>query len=268
MDAVKEQLRKCKQENYALETDLRSNVIAETKARHLQSKVAENQMLIDQLRHERDQLAESHSALQHRYTLASERVERLRTDLRKTQDHHDERRHQLDMQIAEIDDLRRELAWRDEELASARRRDEAGNEFVGVIDKLEKEIARLRAEGELLARELRELRVNRDELDLTRREEVSKSERVQLQLKAQVRILDEQVEEQRIKIRQLIEELEAHVCGNRYVGLFFSISMLRSFAAMKLRLLNFELSIVKNARVSWFRFTCSKLATLEKTRFV
>lgn len=189
-----------------------ANTIAESKSRHLQSKVAENQALIDQLRHERDQLSESHSALQQRYTLASERVERLRTDLRTTQSHHDERRHQLDLQIAEIEDLRREIAWRDEELALERRRGAASSELVATVNALEKEVDRVRADAKMFARELKTLRDGREDLELLRREEASRAERVQMQLKAQVRVLDEQADKQRGRIRRLVEELETHIC--------------------------------------------------------
>lgn len=234
MDVVKEQLSKCKQENYALEADLRCklfycndlilllmkllvNAIAESRSRHLQAKAAQNQTLIDQLRHERDQLVESHTALQSRYILTSERVEGLRKTLRETQTGHDERRHQLDMQIAEIDDLKRELAWRNEELEFERRRGGKDNDPSPMVEALEKEIRRIRTNAEAFGRDLGLLRENNDDLQLRGREEASRAERVQMQLRTQVRLLDEQLEGQRRRIRHLGDELQGHICTPGYV---------------------------------------------------
>jgi chromosome segregation ATPase len=197
-----------------------ANTIAESKSRHLQAKAAQNQTLIDQLRHERDQLAESHAALQNRYSLASERVEGLRKTLRQTQSGHDERRHQLDMQIAEIDDLKRELAWRDEELELERRRGGKDTDLLATVEALEKEIRRIKTGAETFARDLNSLRESNDDLELRGREDASRAERVQMQLRTQVRLLDEQLESQRGRVRQLVDELEGHLCTPGYV-LFF-----------------------------------------------
>ncbi|KIM34091.1 hypothetical protein M408DRAFT_325604 [Serendipita vermifera MAFF 305830] len=213
MENVKEQLRKCKQENYALEGDLRSNAVAETKSRHLQAKAAQNQALIDQLRQERDQLAESHAALQKRYSSASERVDDLRKTLKETQSGHDERRHQLDMQIADINDLKRELAWRDEELARERRKGDNSGDLAAVVQALEKEIRRIRTDAENFARDMASLRENNEDLELRRNDDALRAERVQMQLRTQVRLLEEQLEGQRVRSRQLVEELDGHVCA-------------------------------------------------------
>lgn len=189
-----------------------ANAIAETKSRHLQAKAAQNQAQIDQLRRERDQLAESHAALQNRYSLASERVDGLRKTLRETQNGHDERRHQLDIQIAEIDDLKHELAWRDEELAQERRKSGKDVDLVATIQALEKEIRRIRTDADSFARDMASLRDNNDDLAPRGREEAFRSERVQMQLRTQVRLLDEQLEGQRGRIKQLMDELDGHVC--------------------------------------------------------
>jgi len=192
--------------------DALANAIAESNCRHLQAKVAQNQTLIDQLRRERDQLAESHTALQHRYTSASERVEGLRKTLSETQNSHDERRHQLDMQIAEIDDLKRELAWRDEELEQERRRRGKDNDLTATVEALDKEVRRIRSNAESFAHDMNTLRENNSDLELQRREEAAKAERIQMQLRTQVKLLDEQLEGQRGRIRQLADELRHHVC--------------------------------------------------------
>ena len=49
-----------------------ANVIAENKARYLQTKLNENLELIEQLRQERDVLADNHSDLQRQFARASE----------------------------------------------------------------------------------------------------------------------------------------------------------------------------------------------------
>ena len=189
-----------------------ANTIAETKSRHLQAKVAQNQTLIDQLRRERDQLAESHAALQSRYSLTSERVEGLRKTLRETQNGHDERRHQLDMQISEIDDLKRELAWRDEELAQERRKGSKDADLAALVQALEREIRRIKGDADIFARDMHSLRESSDDMELQKREEASRADRVQMQLSTQIRLLDEQLEGQRGRIRQLADELDGHVC--------------------------------------------------------
>jgi len=48
-----------------------ANAIAENKARYLQTKLNENLELIEQLRQERDVLADNHSDLQRQFTRAS-----------------------------------------------------------------------------------------------------------------------------------------------------------------------------------------------------
>ena len=49
-----------------------ANAIAENKARHLQTKLNENLELIEQLRQERDVLADDHNDLQRQFARASE----------------------------------------------------------------------------------------------------------------------------------------------------------------------------------------------------
>lgn len=89
MDDVKRQLNKFKQENHALESELRGmfplkycnsgslqasieNINADQKARLLENKVAENIDTIDQLRQERSLLAADHKELQRRFSEISE----------------------------------------------------------------------------------------------------------------------------------------------------------------------------------------------------
>jgi hypothetical protein len=193
-------------------------------------------------------------------------VGRLRTDLRTTQNHHDDRRHQLDLQIAEIEDLRREIAWRDEELAQERRKGEAGSELAGTVNALEKEVDRVRADAEMFSHELKALRDSRDDLELVRREEASRAERVQMQLKAQVRVLDEQAEEHRSRIRRLVEELESHVCVAGYVYGLHKIPHAHHTTEVIRQSTSSNYSTVMSAKGLWFRSTISKSSSLERTR--
>ncbi|KAG8774532.1 hypothetical protein FRC20_005346, partial [Serendipita sp. 405] len=209
LETVQEQLRCCKQENYALEADLRANAIAESKSRHLQNKVAQNQALIDQLRQERDKLADSHSALQQRHASASDKVSKLRKELADIQTLHDDRRHQLDVQIAEIDDLRREIAWKEEELDSQRRQKAGEGELSVAVEGLEAQVMRLKADAEYFHQDLAALRTSKESSENRLREEAVRSGRIQNQLRAQLHTVEKQLEEQRFATQHLKED---HVC--------------------------------------------------------
>ncbi|KAG8810809.1 hypothetical protein FRC17_002751, partial [Serendipita sp. 399] len=211
LETVQEQLRCCKQENYVLEADLRANAIAESKSRHLQNKVAQNQALIDQLRQERDKLAESHSALQQSYTSAADKVNKLRKELASIQTIHDDRRHQLDMQIAEIGDLKREIAWREEELDLERRNQVGGGELSVVVEGLEAQVVRLKSDAEHFHHDLAALRTSKKGSEDRLREETVRSERIQTQLRVQLAALEKELEEQRLKSQYMRED---HVCGS------------------------------------------------------
>lgn len=234
MDSIKDQLQKCKRENYTLEADLRgesnghsnrgcqliyvlANVVAESQARHLRTKVAENQALIDQLRRERDNLADSHTALQRQFSQAAQRAEALRKDLSTAQIDHEDKRHQLDLHVAEIEDLKREIAWRDEELDYARRKGADKSDLSRVVSELESELARVKMDADTFEQDMRVLRDQNADRKLGRHEDSARAERMQMQLKAEVKILDSQVEEQRLKMKKLQDELEGHVCTSRYV---------------------------------------------------
>jgi len=121
------------------------------------------------------------------------------------------------MQIAEIDDLKRELAWRDEELELERRKGGKDSDLAATVEALEKEIRRIKTGAETFARDLNSLREGNDDLELRGREEAARAERVQMQLRTQIRLLDEQLESQRGRVRQLVDELEGHVCTPGYV---------------------------------------------------
>jgi chromosome segregation ATPase len=160
------------------------------------------------LRHEREQLAESHTALQQRYNLTSERVETLKKALASTQASHDERRYQLDLQIAEIADLKRELAWRDEELEHERRKASMGSELAAIVDGLEREVNRVRDEARAFARQLDALKDGKGGTNLKGHEELAKARRMENELRTYATSLDEQNEEYRRIIKQLTERLD------------------------------------------------------------
>ncbi|EGN96997.1 hypothetical protein SERLA73DRAFT_185262, partial [Serpula lacrymans var. lacrymans S7.3] len=110
MNDVKRQLQKVKLENHELENELRTNANVEQKARLLEVKVTENVETIDQLRQERSLLATNYKDLQRKFSDVSERGNKLREDYALSQTSHDNRRHQLDLRLLEIEDLRRTLA--------------------------------------------------------------------------------------------------------------------------------------------------------------
>ncbi|KAG8805330.1 hypothetical protein FRC17_005562, partial [Serendipita sp. 399] len=162
----------------------------------------------------RDKLAESHSALQQSYTSAADRVNKLRKELASIQTLHDDHRHQLDMQIAEIGDLKREIAWREEELDLERRNKAGGGELSVVVEELEAQVVRLKSDAEHFHHDLAALRTSKKGSEDRLREETSRSERIQTQLRVQLAVLEKELEEQRLRSQYMRED---HVCGSGYV---------------------------------------------------
>jgi chromosome segregation ATPase len=172
--------------------------------------VSENLATIEQLRRERALLAASHKDLQRQYAEASD-VSRLRpvtpgrgadgremqtvAHLRETQavgqTSHDDRRAELDAQLAELGALRDA---------------KAGTE--GAVAALEADLRRVRREAEAFGRDLARLRAERE--DGVRREQDARAEADEAAARV-VRYKDE--------VARVRRELEAHVCP-RCIALF------------------------------------------------
>ncbi|KAH0836767.1 hypothetical protein J3R83DRAFT_8515 [Lanmaoa asiatica] len=232
MDDVKYQLQKAKQDNHELETELRVNANVEQKARVLEAKVRENTSTIEQLRQERSILARDHKDLQQRYAQASEvgffntflslpdaqtfcrqRAHKLRNEYSASQKSHEDRRQQLDIHLAEIEELRHALLNQADEL---QRTEQEKNRMVmektdiaRTIAALETELKRVRKDAEIFGRDLKALRVEKEKSRERQKEETAKAERARKQAQTQIRLLNDQLENQKAKTKRL----QQHVCS-------------------------------------------------------
>lgn len=214
---------------------LQVNANIEQRARLLEVKVAENLQTMEQLREERALLSADHKDLQQRYSEVSEvrlldfNVE-LVLDLcilqhanklldteaasRKT---HDKHRHQLDLYLGEIEDLRKALSDRSGELhrveAEKHRIAAERSDVAQTVAALEADLKRVRQNAESFGRDLKDLRVEKERLERKHQEEQSKADRAKKQTQTQIRLLTEQLEGQRAKTLKAREDLDNHVCA-------------------------------------------------------
>ncbi|KAJ7491999.1 hypothetical protein FB451DRAFT_1360785 [Mycena latifolia] len=225
MGEVKQQLQRFKEENHELEAELRVNVNAEQKARLLEVRVSENAETVEQLRQERSMLAMDHKDLQLRFSEISEasgfhhiatHADRLRAEYRVSQVSHDKRRHELDLQLAEIDDLRHALDDQADQLqrAEAERNRIAAekSDVARTVAALEADLRRVRRDAEAFGRDLKLLRSEKERIEAKQMEDATWAERTRKQSQTQIRVLTEQLEGQRAKTLRAKEDLKSHVC--------------------------------------------------------
>ncbi|KAJ3782678.1 hypothetical protein GGU10DRAFT_389676 [Lentinula aff. detonsa] len=217
MEDVRTQLQTCKKENRGLENELRVNANIEQRARLLEIKVAENAETMEQLREERALLAADHKELQQRYSEISEHANRLLDNEAASRKTHDKHRHELDLYLSEIEDLRKALSDRGNELhrvESEKQRIAAERTDVAqTVALLEADLKRVRENAEAFGRDLKELRVEKERLERKHHEEQSKADRTKKQAQTQIRLLTEQLEGQRAKTLRARGELENHTCA-------------------------------------------------------
>ncbi|RDB15355.1 Spindle pole body protein pcp1 [Hypsizygus marmoreus] len=217
MDDVKHQLQKFKKENHNLEKELRENVNADQKARLLEGRVAENAETIEQLREERVLLVTDHKELQRRFSEISEQANRLREEYGASSTSHDNRRHQLDLHLLEIADLRRALSDQAEELQRAKtekgRISAEKNDVARTVEALEADLRRVKKNAEAFDRDLKLLRADKEKLETKHKEELTRAERTRKQTQTQIRVLNEQLETQRAKASRAKDEMKNHVCA-------------------------------------------------------
>lgn len=188
--------------------------------------------MIEQLRQERSLLAAEHKDLQRRYSKISEVNHRLalsyliltdpqhmnevREEHAASQVSHDERRHQLDLRLLEIDELKRALSAQARELLRAEtdrnRLAEEKGDVARSVAALEADLQRVRRDAEAFGRDLRLLRAQKDRLEEERRLEQGRAERAQKQAQAQIRVLREELDAQKERAREAAERLGEHVC--------------------------------------------------------
>lgn len=157
-------------------------------------------------------------------------MENVRKDLAKSQSAHDERRHQLDLRVTEIDNLRLALEEQAAQLAQVEKeRNRLGTERADVartISALESDLKRVRRDAEKFGRDLDKLRAERDKL----REKNEEEREARAQKEEQARNLQEQMLHLQKKAKKVEEAMLSHICA-AYV-----FSILDSFITPTLRL--------------------------------
>jgi len=129
---------------------------------------------------------------------------------------HDNRRHQLDLHLGEIDDLHRALSEKADELhrAEAEKRRVAAekSDVARTVAALDADLNRVRKNAETLGCDLRTLRAEKEKSEAEQKKELSKIEKARREAHAQVRLLTDQLESQRQKAAKAKQELQNHVC--------------------------------------------------------
>ncbi|KAF7798727.1 hypothetical protein EIP86_009952 [Pleurotus ostreatoroseus] len=217
MADIREELQRIKQENRELEAEMRSNATIDQKARLLEAKVSENSETIEQLRKERSLLVSDHKDLQRQFVQITEHVTKLREEHAASQAAHDNRRHELDMKLLEIEDLRRALSAREDDLerveAEKRRIASERGDVDRDVAALEADLRRVKREAEAFGRDLKALRAQKERLEADRKDERTKAERAQKQSQTQIRLLKDEAREQKDMVLVLQKRLSEHVCA-------------------------------------------------------
>jgi myosin protein heavy chain len=144
----------------------------------------------------------------------------LRDKLRTAQKSHDDRRQELDLHANEIEDLRRVLTDRENELEQAEAskirvaREKSG--FAQTVRELEADLSRVRKDAERFGNDLKALRRERDKLEDRKKveeERARKAERGRDQLMTELRLVKEELEDEKGRSRKASESWKYHVCA-------------------------------------------------------
>lgn len=146
-----------------------------------------------------------------------QQVNKLREERLSSQSSHDQRRHDLDVKVLEIEDLRRALSDRAEELERVEaekakvvsEKSDLNRDVAG----LEADLRRVKREAEAFGRDLKALRAQKDRLENERREERSKAERAQKQSQTEIRLLRDEAREHKEKVLVLQNQWSGHACA-------------------------------------------------------
>jgi chromosome segregation ATPase len=127
---------------------------------------------------------------------------------------HDKRRHELDIHLLEVEDLREALATHRSELQkteSDRARIAAQKEDIAqIVAALEADLRRVRKDAETFGRDLRLLRAEKENAT----ESLTKAERAKKQAQAQIRVLKEQIATLMDKKDRAEAQISNHVCSS------------------------------------------------------
>ncbi|KAJ3563380.1 hypothetical protein NP233_g8980 [Leucocoprinus birnbaumii] len=218
MDEVRQQLHQFKHENNVLEKELRENATAEQRARHLEKKVSENQRTIEALRQERSSLSADFKDLQRRYADASERADRLRKEYTSTANSHEKRRGELDIRLLEIEDLKRALQKQSTKVQRAEEEKERviaeKHDVSRTIAALEADLRRVRRDAESFGRDLRALKTEKEKAEAKYKDEIARLERNKRQSQAQLKLLTDELDQQKEEIVDVQYQLRNHVCSS------------------------------------------------------
>lgn len=153
----------------------------------------------------------------HFLTISPQNVNKLRKSHATSQTSHDKRRHALDLHLLEIEDLRRALSAQTGELqraeAETQRAASERCDLAHTVVELEADLRRVRRDAETFGRDLRELRAQKDKLEAERHDATARAERAQKQAQTQIRVLKEEVQEQRERAHAALDEWKRHVCA-------------------------------------------------------
>ena len=148
----------------------------------------------------------------------------LRDQLRTAQKSHDDKRQELDLHAQEIEDLRHALTDRENELdrveASKIRVAQEKSGFAQTVRELEADLSRVRKDADRFGNDLKALRKERDKLEERKKaeeERARKAERGQNQLTTELKLLKEELEDEKGRGGKVLEEWKSHVCAAGWV---------------------------------------------------
>lgn len=87
------------------------------------------------------------------------------------------------------------------------------SDIARTVSTLESDLRRVKKDAEAFGRDLKLLRIEKEKLETKHKDELSRIERSKKQTQTQIRLLNEQLENQRAKTSQAREELKGHVCA-------------------------------------------------------
>lgn len=91
--------------------------------------------------------------------------------------------------------------------------DSEKDDVARTVAALEADLRRVKRDAEAFGRDLKLLRNQKDKLESDKKEEISKAERAQKQAQAQIRLLKEEILNQKEKVRAGEDKWRTHVCS-------------------------------------------------------
>lgn len=130
---------------------------------------------------------------------------------------HENRKHELDMHRQEIDDLRRALDEKAHDLERIEKEKvkiaTEKSDVARTVAALEADLRRVKRDAESFGRDLKILRAEKEQIESKTSEDLAKAERAKKQAQAQLRLVTEQLEEERYRMAVVKDKAAAHVCN-------------------------------------------------------